>query len=101
MAQTQPDAVSSESTWPSRPGCQLAAPSVVSHNAPPVRAHGVHAPKDAATRFGVGRMDGFPAGPRQTSPRASAQLERPMRTLRAMAERPENAIRLAEFTAAN
>jgi hypothetical protein len=36
MAQTQPDAVSSESTWPSWPGCQLAAPSVVSHNAPSV-----------------------------------------------------------------
>ena len=30
MAQTQPDAVSSESTWPSWPGCQLAAASVVS-----------------------------------------------------------------------
>jgi hypothetical protein len=36
MAQTQPEAVSSDSTWLSWPGRQFAAPSVVSHNAPSV-----------------------------------------------------------------
>src|SRR6478752_6356446 len=37
MAQTQPDAVSSESTWPSRPGCQLSAPSSVVSSCPEPR----------------------------------------------------------------